>query len=38
LVTIPAFFCNISSLHLGHGMGPSRDVLIPQRIRVVLQT
>ena len=32
LVTIPAFFCNISSLRLGHGMGPSRDVLIPQRI------
>ena len=32
LVTIPAFFCNISSLCLGHGMGPSRDVRIPQRI------
>ncbi len=32
LVTIPAFFCNILWLHLGHGMGPSCDVLIPQRI------
>jgi hypothetical protein len=30
--TIPAFFCNISSLHLGHWMGFSHDILISRSI------
>ena len=30
--TIRAFFCNISSLHLGHWMGFSRDIWIAHRI------
>jgi hypothetical protein len=32
LVTITAFFCNISWMSLGHTMGLSRDIGIPQHI------